>query len=378
MTTRYDHCRVCLVSTAHSAFDSRIFWKEARSLAAAGYDTWVIARADHDECVEGVHVVAFPTMKRLVRMVFGPLWMWLKCVRVCANAYHVHDPELLFLALVLKWSGRKAFYDAHEDLAAQMSAKSYIRLAWMRSGLAHSWTLVQRLVLPQLDAVVMATPTIAAKTAGRRKCVVRNCVVLALVDGVQPRGTDHPFVVYAGGLTRPRGILELIEAAGLLQGQVRLVLLGQWQEASLEEQCRTLPGWQWTIALGSQPQVIVYAYMKSALAGLCTLQPFPNAVASLPIKAFEYMACDIPMVVSSFDLWREMYSGCALFVDPSSPRAIADAIAWLVDHPTEAHAMGTRGRQLVLEKYSWEAEQVKLIDLYREIVGEPVGKVYPV
>ena len=56
--------------------------------------------------------------------------------------------------------------------------------------------------------------------------------------------------------------------------------------------------------------------------------------------------------------------GCGILIDPRSPEALAEAIAWVFDHAHEAEAMGARGRQAVLAKYHWEVERQTLLALY--------------
>ena len=46
-----------------------------------------------------------------------------------ARFYHFHDPELLFVGLLLRLcTSAKVIYDAHEDLPATIYAKTYIPL----------------------------------------------------------------------------------------------------------------------------------------------------------------------------------------------------------------------------------------------------------
>src|SRR3982750_1681056 len=62
-------CRVVHLTSAHSAADVRIFHKECRSLARAGYEVIVIGNHPRNETVDGVRLQGLPGIKgRLQRM----------------------------------------------------------------------------------------------------------------------------------------------------------------------------------------------------------------------------------------------------------------------------------------------------------------------
>ena len=85
------------------------------------------------------------------------------------------------------------------------------------------------------------------------------------------------------------------------------------------------------------------------------------------------MGAGLPLIASDFPFWRKIMgeSNCALFVDPKNPNEIAEAIQCLLTHPDEAEEMGLRGRAAVLERYNWDTQATKLVNLYSGLIATP-------
>ena len=49
--------KVCILTSVHPPFDTRIFHKEAKSLVKAGYDVMLIAQHDKEETVDEIRIV---------------------------------------------------------------------------------------------------------------------------------------------------------------------------------------------------------------------------------------------------------------------------------------------------------------------------------
>jgi glycosyltransferase involved in cell wall biosynthesis len=154
----------------------------------------------------------------------------------------------------------------------------------------------------------------------------------------------------------------------------RLVLAGPMSDASsLPTQLAACHGWDRAEYVGWQTRPQVARRLDAARAGLLVLHPTANYLLSYPLKAFEYMAAGLPMIVSDFPLWRELFDdvGCAIFVDPLDPDAVAKAMTWILKNSAEAERMGAKGRVAARARFNWQAEAPKLLSLYDTLLPQP-------
>ena len=62
--------------------------------------------------------------------------------------------------------------------------------------------------------------------------------------------------------------------------------------------------------------------------------------------------------------WKDIFEDCALFADPYDPKDIAQKILFLLENINIMKKMGKDGRKLIVEKYNWEEESKKLLEIY--------------
>ena len=369
-----NRARVCHLSSVHSAFSGRIFQKECKTLTKAGFKVTFLAQYDRDKGVDGIQLRALPKPRnRFERMTYLLYKVYQAAINEKAQIYHFHDPELILVGILLKLHGKHVIYDVHEDYPNSLLNKGWLH-PWFRAVVAKGVALAERASVNFFDGIVAATPEIAKRFSASKTVVVQNFPIQH--EWVQDIAIDYrhrpPIITYVGGISVLRGVKEMILAVGQLPENLgaRLYLAGKFSPAKLEDEIKILPGWERVDFMGYLSRDSIVALFEKSRIGLAVLHSIKTFRESYPIKLFEYMSAGMPVVVSDFPLWREIVggAGCGLLVDPLDPKAILEAMRWLLEHPEEAEAMGQRGQEAVFERYNWNREGEKLLKFYKDIL----------
>lgn len=101
--------RVVHLTSAHPRDDIRIFHKECRSLTGAGHEvTLVVADGLGDDTRDGVRIVDVGRSRgRWDRIFRATKRVRDRAIGLDKDIYHLHDPELLPVARVLKRLGKR-------------------------------------------------------------------------------------------------------------------------------------------------------------------------------------------------------------------------------------------------------------------------------
>lgn len=366
--------RICHISTVHAANDDRIFYKECVSLAQRGYEVFLVVPNTRNEVIDGVHIEAIPIVKSRLSRLFKAQWnALLKALNTKSSIYHFHDPELMFLGVILKVLGKKVVYDVHEDLPKQILYKPWITSSIIRKVLSKLIYAFEQFSCLFFDGIVSVTDDIAKKYKPSKTIILRNLPINAIVQSLdtkieeKEKENDNKIVfIYAGGLTEIRGIKEICQAISKNKDRAELWLLGSWESDSFREVCMLDESIKY---LGFKTMPEVYAYIKKADVGIAMLYPIKNYLTSLPIKAFEYMALRKPLLMSDFNYWEKVFEGTALFADAHDVNDISKKIKVLIEDVELRKQLGDCGYQRVQEELNWEKEAEKLFSLYDRILS---------
>lgn len=345
--------RIAHLTSEHTAMDSRILYKECCSLSRAGYQVTLVAPYTGDTEVEGVSIKAIrQPPSRWSRLSVTLAEIWRVAVKLDADLYHLHDPELLPIGMGLRCLGKTVIYDVHDDFPALATITNYPPLRGpFRRLPAFVLRHLENIAAPFMSAIVAADETLGLRFAARNKkcCIVHNLPLPAEMAPLTPVPWNRRLraVAYVGTFTRWRGLFHMVQAMDLLPSQLdgKLLLVGAMKD-HYRKQIAKVPGYHRVQVIGPFDRAGVRDVLSSVRAGLSVAHPIPFVTLTWPIKIFEYMAAGIPVIASNFPLWRELLGQppAGLFVDPLDPKSIANAIEYVLGKSPEAERMGQLGR----------------------------------
>ena len=149
--------RIIHLSVVHPANEPRIYERECRTLAGAGFDvTYLVPGATPGRDEYGVRLMPLPSRSRATR------WMSARDIVSIVreerpHVVHVHDPELLTLFPLLRAWVPRLVYDMHDYVPEQVMAKDYIP-ARIRPAVSRTARLAQRALAACGHGAVGALP----------------------------------------------------------------------------------------------------------------------------------------------------------------------------------------------------------------------------
>jgi glycosyltransferase involved in cell wall biosynthesis len=326
----------------------------------------VVADGKGNENVNGVSItdIGKPS-SRLSRMLWYPFKLKKHIQK--EHIIHIHDPELLPFVFILSLVGYQVIYDVHEDLPRQILSKPWIP-SMLRVIFSKIAEIFENFFSKRLSGIICATEEIYKRFSSLGVAVtkVQNTPILSEFGNLNLDQRKGNTICYVGGISRTRGILQLVQALELAP-EVKLILAGEFQDQGLRKEVESLAGWKQVEYKGHVGRTEIAAILNSSDIGVVTLLPIVNYMESMPVKMFEYMAASLPVLASNFPLWITIIEDnkVGVCVDPTSPSAIANSIKSMLFDKKELTTMSSKGCLLAESHYNWKNDARALNDFYR-------------
>lgn len=379
--------RICILSSVHPAKDTRVFYREAKSLSRAGYDVTLIAVHARNEIRDGINIVGLPYNPIRTRPL-GWLRLFRQAIEIDADLYHFHDPELLLVNPFLRLFRRKpTIYDIHEVNKDFVELKEGIP-NWISRPISLAVGIIEPTLASLTSGLIFADDTIAEQF--RRVNLPKITLFNFPGDDVVKNGRlaseqvnrKEPIVLHLGGHKKGRGVGLMIDAFENVLSRVpeaHLLLVGPFVPEWLEEQVRQVIAerqLEHAITItGRVPYTEVDMFLRRAAVGWIPLQPVAKYQKNIPTKLFEYMAYGLPVVSSDLNPVRQflVQDKAGFLVQATDPNAHSEAIVTLLKSPEQARSMGRGGQKQVQAHYNWNSMEERLITLYDQVLRSKVA-----
>jgi len=350
--------------------------REARAAVEAGYSVDVIClRSPHEvksETVDGIRIRRLPVQHirgaGAIRSVSEYLGFTVRASIAALRLHrersidvvYVHAPPdfLIVTALLPRLLGSRVVLDIH-DLSPHLFNARFGSTRWARP-LERILRAVERGACSLADRVITVHDPYRNELAANgvppeKIAVVMNAptteaLELARSAAANGQHSEAFVVAYHGTLTHWYGVDLLVEAIARLDDripQLRGLILGEGDALSSLEALARREGVASSIdfpdSLVSHGEAL--CRVAGASCGVIPNRPSRLNRFALSSKLLEYVSLGIPVVVSRLEtLAAHFASDEVTFFEPGDADALAEAIAWVAEHPAEAREKGERAR----------------------------------
>lgn len=376
----------------------------AMGLRARGWQVTVLTCGERFQktCEDGVSVVRVPCpqLHDVPAWRKGMAWLFLPAIfggaslllRTHFDVVWVYSPPLtLALAgLAVKRAQHSAFVLHVQDLFPDNA----IDLGLLKNGgVIRFWRFVESLAYKGADRIVVHSPGHVPWLARHRSLNGRSSDILVIPnfvdtealerlpgeEGLKSRfGLAGRFVfVFGGVMGFAQDIATIATAARHLQKQDKIGFLMVGSGVARPYAQALAQGLQNIVFHDWIPGGEFAKWAKACDAGLVTLRKEMRTPV-VPSKTLFYMALGLPIVAAvprSSDAYSLICEArCGIWVPPGEPEALAKACELLASDPEAAKAMGKRGHDFCLERFT-SAKVLSAVDaILEEVLGRRGGR----
>lgn len=177
---------------------------------------------------------------------------------------------------------------------------------------------------------------------------------------------DPAVFIFSGTFTAKKNVFALLDAVRVLSPlyheKMKCILLGDGPDRKAFADAVRDQHVEEIIALpGAVDDVAPFLRQSDVFV-------LPSFNEGLSNSALEAMAHGLPLIVSDRGGNRDLVDGNGMLVDPNNIQSLADAMRFMIEHPSERRRLGERSRQIAYERYAMEKVAGAYEKLYRSVL----------
>lgn len=291
----------------------------------------------------------------------------------------IHDNQsLCYGVLQLQQMGLPVLTTIHHPITSDLRIALQHAENWKLRLLIrrwHSFLTMQKKVVKQLDHMV--TVSEASRTDistdfeidGSRLKIVHNGIDTEIFRPIPGITRKNMKVMATASADAPlKGLEYLLRAIHQLSDEfpeLELVVIGKLKEDGSTRKLIAELGIseRLTFHSGVSSEDIARFYAEATCAVV------PSVYEGFGLPAGEAMACGVPLISTDGGALPEVVGDCGITVPVRDPGAIADALRRLLTDAALRRELGEKGRQRILEQFSWQVAAADMVELYRHVMN---------
>lgn len=317
----------------------------------------------------------FPIKKLPVLEIFPKKWklyFYFETVSFLAAAFfallrekeefkiYTRDESVLFLGFLIK---KKIFWEAHLDMGLRLFKKARLKKV---AGIVAISESLRKIIIGKY------------KIKPKKITVVHDAVDLEEFGNFLPKdkarelldmSQDKKIAVYVGSIMKKKGIFVLLDAAAMTGSDWVFEVVGGFagDESEKAKKYAEEKRINNVIFRGYATRNEIAKYLSAADALVIPNSGFDKESSSFtsPLKLFEYMSSDRPIVASATPTIMEILNPSnAVLVEPDSPQALRDGLNKISRDAELANYLAENSKKDV-KNYTWQERAKKIIEFIK-------------
>ncbi|MBS1559731.1 MAG: glycosyltransferase [Bacteroidetes bacterium] len=307
--------RIVLASVLKPADEPRMYERMGQSLADNGYEVFIVGSTpSSDWATNGILFLAHQMPSRLsLQRIILRYKILKKIFKVRPEILIVTTHELLGAAILYRLlTGKKIIYDVQEDYF-----KNILYTDAFPKAIKHSIAFFVR--LKEIAASFFISRFILAERCyvheirfSKNKSIIienkfrlpQNYTRMPLPETVQ--------LLFSGTLAESTGVFQAIDLTKKLHSlnsKIKLTIIGYCAlPQTLELIKKDIANFSFIQLIGGDkfvPHPEIVKRIAQANFGLICYPPSPHLENKIPTKLYEYMSCQLPIIVQDHELWKK-------------------------------------------------------------------------